>query len=189
MEKKEKILTIIFFSAIVLSILTSFLKFFVFKNYLIKFETGCDPAIESCFVSECDPEEDEECVPGEEKSYYKLVEKKAFAVPKCNLENGNCPAIGCQPREKNCVETLCSEDVLGEGQSCSDPETYLREQEELKAAEEAAALEEGDEEGGADQNLEAGEELESEDEVGSDSLEAPGDSKESPGEADQNVEL
>lgn len=88
----------------------SFFKFYILKDYYIKLEVACDPAAEKCFIYECDPAVDIECPENaaERTSYYKLIEKKANALPLCDPISSGCPSVTCQTGE-DCKETLCDE--------------------------------------------------------------------------------
>lgn len=78
----------------------------------------CDPETEKCFISE--PEN-----PDEQISYYKLVEKKAYAIPLCDSNNPDCLPMTCQVGE-DCKEFLCDEQTKTEDEQCNDPEEYLK---------------------------------------------------------------
>lgn len=127
MDKKSKIFFAIFFSVAFIIIAISFFKFFALKDYYIKSEVECNPEIEKCFIYECDPTVDTECSenPDERVSYYKLIEKKAYALPLCDSNSPDCPLITCQAGE-DCKEFLCDEATKTEEEQCNDPEEYLK---------------------------------------------------------------
>jgi hypothetical protein len=136
MDKKSKIFFAIFFSVAFIVIAISFFKFFVSKDYYIKSEVECDPEAEKCFIYECDPTVDTECSenPDERISYYKLIEKKASALPICDSNNPDCPPITCQVGE-DCKEFLCDEATKTQDEQCNDPAEYLKNKEEEGTAE------------------------------------------------------
>jgi hypothetical protein len=130
MEKKSKILLFVFFTAILVSVGFTYYKIFILKDYIIKLEAGCDPTKEKCFIRECDPETDEECPANldERISYYKIIEKKASAIPVCESGNDHCPEINCAG-DADCREILCDENTAIEGEICNNPETYIKQSE------------------------------------------------------------
>lgn len=127
MDKKSKIFFSVFFSIAFIVTAISFFKFYILKDYYIKSETACDPATEKCFIYECDPAVDTGCSENaaERISYYKLIEKKASALPLCDPNDTGCPALTCQAGE-DCKETLCDETTIVAGEQCSDPAEYLK---------------------------------------------------------------
>lgn len=118
----SKIFFIVFFAIVLLAAGVSFYKYFILKDYYIKTQIECDPARESCFIYECDPEEDGECPenPSERISYYKLVEKKTYAVPLCDPNSPDCQPFACQASE-DCKEIFCDETTKTEGAECNNP--------------------------------------------------------------------
>lgn len=140
MDKKSKIFFSVFFSIAFIVMAVAFFKFYVFKDYYIKSEAECDPETENCFIYECDPAEDSECPenPDERASYYKLVEKKAYALPVCDSADLECSPIACQEGE-DCTEILCDEASKAEDEQCNDPEEYIKNQEETKGNDECDA--------------------------------------------------
>ncbi len=121
-DKKTKIFFIVFFAAALIATGISFYKYFILKDYYIKTQVECDPKTESCFIYECDPEEDSECPEDQNEriSYYKLVEKKAYAVPICDSVSPDCQPFACQEGE-DCKEILCNDETAKtEGAECSD---------------------------------------------------------------------
>ncbi|MDQ1283956.1 MAG: hypothetical protein QG620_304 [Patescibacteria group bacterium] len=132
-DKKSRIFFAVFFGLIALTVAATFIKYFILKDYYIQAEAECDPSAERCFIYECDPEEDGEDCPEDEAeriSYYKLIKKKAYAIPLCDPAGENCPALACQAGE-DCEETLCEEDNEEEGIVCNDPAEYVLEENTL----------------------------------------------------------
>lgn len=82
------------------------------KDYTILANTICDPLTESCFVADCDPDEDSDC----DISPYKKVEILAHEAPACLLEH-TCEQFACST--ESCVVTECSEEDLEEGEVCA----------------------------------------------------------------------
>lgn len=122
MNKDSKMLISIFFGLIVVSAFLAFYKFVVLEDYFIKVETDCDIETESCFISRCDPAEDETCPadPEEQVSYYKFVKKKAGKIAFCNGGEGDCPPPICEPDEE-CKVIICNPDTVEDGVECHHP--------------------------------------------------------------------
>ena len=129
MDKKTKIFFAIFFGVIVIVAGISFYKYIVLRNYYITVDVPCDPAQEQCFMEECDPESPDGCpedaVDG--VTYYKLIKKKAYAVPACDPNDSDCPPLTCLAGE-DCLEIFCDEIAAADGYICSNPEEYSNNQ-------------------------------------------------------------
>ena len=125
MDRKTKIFFGVFFGLIVLTIVVTFCKFFVLKDYYIQAQADCDPAKEACFVTTCDPSQDDTCPkdPAEETSYTKIVQKKASEVPLCDPNDKNCDAMACNPG-MDCKVIYCDKDTVEDGETCNDPDQY-----------------------------------------------------------------
>lgn len=126
MDDRKK--NILFFSiaagAIVLSVSVTYIRYVALKDYYVLLRTSCDPAVESCFLYECDPAaEDAECSenPADDAYYYKLIKKKAYAIPKCVNDLEGCPEVTCTQGEKKCTETLCDTSLEESGGTCYGP--------------------------------------------------------------------
>jgi len=130
MDKKSKIFFIVFFLIIIIVILVSFFKYFVYNNYYIKIVANCDPAVESCFIGECYPEEDETCNENPDKRlyYYKIINKNFKNIQPCNFQTQECPELSCKPEETDCEEVFCDENELLEGESCSNLADFVEEE-------------------------------------------------------------
>jgi hypothetical protein len=144
MDKKSKILFIIFFAAIFISVIFTFYRIFILKDYYIRMEMSCDPAEEKCFVRTCDPDSDSECPAdvNERTDYYKIIEKKAIAIPDCKSENNECPEINCIG-DSDCLEILCDKDTVIEGETCNDPENYIKQFQEENTSEDICNIDSG----------------------------------------------
>ena len=129
MDKKSKIFFSVFFIAVLIVTAVSFYKFYILKDYYIKLEAACDPTAEKCFVYECDPADDAECPANAEErlSYYKMIEKKASALPLCDPNDASCPVLACHAGE-DCKETLCDETTKTADEQCSNSAEYLKSQ-------------------------------------------------------------
>ncbi len=123
LSKRSRWLLVFFSIALVLSVGSSFYKFFVIRDYPIQAQDVCDPSFEICFVYHCDVAY-EECTgdPIADTSYYKMVERNAKNIPLCDPNLEGCTPLVCPEGEVGCSVTFCepSEEV-----ECSDPVTYL----------------------------------------------------------------
>lgn len=98
----DKIFYISLFLIITASIVLTFVKIVINKDYQITAEVSCNSATESCFVYKCDPAEDNTCPtnPQEQYSYYKIISKRASAIQACEATEEK---IGCG-EELSCIE-------------------------------------------------------------------------------------
>lgn len=100
----------------------AFYKYYVLSDYYIIAQTACDLKTERCFIYECDPEYDEECLNASQEdrvSYYKLIKKKAYNMPPCETIDG-CRGLVCDQGE-DCEEIFCDESNEAGGEACSNP--------------------------------------------------------------------
>lgn len=130
-EEKEKrkittknIFYSIFFSLIALSVILTFLRVFVFRNYQIIAQVSCDPKTEKCFVSVCDPSQDDTCPanPADQTTYYKEISKKASSIWSCENsadKNGCDKELSCVQGEQSCSYIYCNPSDLVEGEECA----------------------------------------------------------------------
>jgi len=120
MDFKSKTLFVVFILIILAAIGLSYYRYMVLRDYYVTVEEECDPQIEKCFVYECDPADDSECPtnPEERVSYYKIIQKKAYNIPLCDPQKDDCPPLTCAD-DPSCLETLCDESGLAEGEVCS----------------------------------------------------------------------
>lgn len=99
------------------SIGISFYNNVILRNFIVSAETICDPAIEKCFTRECFPAY-ERCTEGE-TLIYKIVKKKANAMPQCDPFSGACDQLlTCGPNEAQCQIVYCDPANLEEDQQC-----------------------------------------------------------------------
>lgn len=92
-DQKSKNLFIVFFGFILLMVIISFYKYFIVKDYYIEVEIPCSPDVENCFVYKC--LDSEGCTGEGDIYYYKLLKKKASAIPLCDPELSDCAAYDC----------------------------------------------------------------------------------------------
>lgn len=118
----------VFFVAVALSIFATFYRIFIVRDYFVDVETVCSPETEACFARDVCDTEDGSCGEDDtplETSYYKTVERKAFAFPKAcvsgSLDSPACADLSCQPGEAECTETFCSDETVPEGEICVGP--------------------------------------------------------------------
>lgn len=121
-NRKNKIFYITLFSLIALSVLVTFLKIVVYKNYQIVSETSCYPYMEKCFVRECDKVVDDTCIENS-VTYYKIISKKAANIASCEsslFKKGCRGELSCIEGEKDCFYTFCDPMALADGEKCSE---------------------------------------------------------------------
>jgi hypothetical protein len=123
----SKIVTIVFFLLIGISIGFTYYKYVIQEDYMVKAQAPCDPYTESCFVAVCDPEE-EECTGNvdEDTTYYKILYRNAQNIPPCdaNSEEGCNASLTCWDGESECEIVACSPDAVEEGEECSNSDVY-----------------------------------------------------------------
>lgn len=163
MDKKSKILFIVFALLIAGSVAVSYYKFMVARDYIIHAEAECDPYTEACFVYVCDPAPEadgDDCTgdPEEDTWYYKRIERNAKNIPLCDPNGEDCDALTCPEGEAECSYILCDEETVGEGETCNDPAAYtLAHPEEEEEGEGDESEEESTEEGVEGADTEEGE--------------------------------
>ena len=126
-NKGNKIFYIILALLIFGSIGVTFYKIVILKNYQIVSQVSCDPKIEKCFMSVCDPASDETCSSAsstaERTTYYKNISKKAEIIFLCEqtTEKIGCnEELACTEGEADCSYTYCNQSELVEGEKCSE---------------------------------------------------------------------
>lgn len=161
MDKKSKILFALIGLAIAISVGVTYWRIMIKKDYIISSQVDCDPTIEKCFIWQCDPSlakgEEDACTgdPEEDSWYYKIANRKAFNIPLCDPEKDEtCQPFLCEEGEKDCQETLCDETNVAEGESCNDPEEYIKNNPEEIEDEDGEAVLEGDESAEAEEESE-----------------------------------
>ncbi len=123
--KKSFFWLVFFLSAIALSVGLAFFRFIVLSDYTIRSQVDCDPYTEACFIYQCDPAA-EVCSenPEENISFYKLLDRNARNIPRCNPSSEGCEALACPENEKGCTVKLCDIVAAEEGVLCNDPVDY-----------------------------------------------------------------
>jgi len=120
MDTKSKVLFFIFILMILAVVGVVYYRYVILRDYYMQAQVECDPQTEKCFMTECDPADDSECPanPDERVSYYKIIEKKAYAIPLCDPTDKSCPPLTCAG-DLSCHETFCDENNLGDGEACA----------------------------------------------------------------------
>lgn len=99
------------------SLLYKYNHFILNADYIVTATVSCDPAIQNCFISVCDPETDEAC----DLEPYAYIEKSAHNVPYCNSHEMECPELTCEEGEENCSFIFCSaETALPDEEICTN---------------------------------------------------------------------
>lgn len=99
--KKNFFLIVVFILVIITACATSY-RFYVLKDYVIEYETECDPYTESCFIS-C---ENESC---DEVFYYKYITRHAREIfDVCGADITDCEeATACYSDSGDCDVEFC----------------------------------------------------------------------------------
>lgn len=121
MDKKSKFFSFGFILLIIGSVVVTYYRYIVQRDYVIEARVGCDPHKETCFVHICDSTTGEECTgdPEKDTSYYKLIRRNAKNIPICDPKIEGCNALVCPNGEEDCAFTLCDPTKTGEGDRCS----------------------------------------------------------------------
>jgi hypothetical protein len=113
-KRNSKWLLFVFAALLVSAVAWKYSVFLLERDFLITDHIPCDPALDSCFVQDCDPV-DAEC----DSEPYKKIEKSAAHITMCpNYLVDQCPALTCETGETDCVVTLCSDETVEEGEVC-----------------------------------------------------------------------
>lgn len=113
MDRKSKFLTWTFILIVIAAVGWSYYNFIIERNFIVHNYAECDPTKESCFMW-C---EDGEC----EDDYYAKITKSARDIPICNEALEECEPLICELGEIGCEVIYCSEDMLDEGEICTNP--------------------------------------------------------------------
>jgi len=124
-----KILFIIIGILIAASVVATYWRIVVKRDYIVQAQTDCDPTTENCFIWQCDPQsnvEGEACTGDPESDiwYYKIIRRNAKNIPLCDPNDENCAALVCNPGEKDCSEELCTAENVKAPDTCNDPAQY-----------------------------------------------------------------
>ena len=129
-SKSSKIFLAIFLMVIILSLVVSYWRIVIKRDYDIVASVDCDPYEERCFVHVCnpDPNVDGECAGdlAEDTWFTKNLNRKAYNIPECDPADESCAALQCGENEEGCFYELCGEANVPEGDSCNDPEQYTK---------------------------------------------------------------
>ena len=144
MDKKSKILIIVFILLILGSVAATYYRIFVKRDYIISAQMDCDPLSENCYVWKCDPAVDgeETCTgdPEEDIWYYKILNRKALNIPLCDPNDEECEALTCPEGEAECEMTNCNPET----EECMTPERYLEENPDALSEDEESECAEDD---------------------------------------------
>jgi hypothetical protein len=106
MGAASKFTILVLCCAILFALGVSYYRIFISKDYLVAIEVDCDALTEACYEYT-----DEE---SGEVSYYKTIEKPAYALPHCEPSDADClSSIICAAGEPKCTITYCDA-TLGE---------------------------------------------------------------------------
>ena len=124
---KNKIFWFIFILLIILSVIFTFVRVYIWKDYQVVAETSCDPKIEqACFAreSEVGPTAENGLIATTtETTYYKIIDKKAASISACEKTEdkiGCGEELTCTDGEVSCTYQYCTEENVPEEESCTD---------------------------------------------------------------------
>jgi hypothetical protein len=126
MDKAQKYWLLFFIFAVLVVAGYRYQQYILQENFLLEVNTTCDPAVDSCFVVDCSPEEDPFC----DTTPYKKIEIKTYEAPEC-LQEHICENFSCTGKE-TCTETFCSDEVLEDGESCTVKEEPAQPTDDLR---------------------------------------------------------
>lgn len=134
-----------FFLAIAGSIGVAFYRFFIARDYEITFEYPCEPTEAVCYEYQCGGEDCESEDP--EPYFYQVFSAPASLLPTCDPTAEDCPLPSvCESEGSNCVSVPCEESP-DDGVSCTDPSTFVPEEnlssDETMGREDAGGMDEG----------------------------------------------
>lgn len=118
-EKKQRSIVVFFAFLISIVFVIVYFRIYVRGDYMLFSEVECDPAEEACFVRECE----EDCDPKSPEEYYKTRSVSAAFVSTCNPTVEECSDQLCS-EIPTCVEHLCIDESVPEGEWCNDPQVY-----------------------------------------------------------------
>lgn len=127
MDKKSKTYLVVFSLLVIGSVVATFIRIFILKDYVIESQIDCDPAKDACFIWECTPDavdETERCTgdPDNDIWYYQLAERSASHVPLCDPNDETCHPFDCPLEEPECGFTYCDEETSQQQEAeCSNP--------------------------------------------------------------------
>jgi len=125
MDKKSKIFLISFGLLIAISVVATYWRIVIKKDYIIEAQADCDPTVSKCFVWQCDPnstDDGEKCTGDTAKDTrnYKIVKRNASRIPLCDPGGENCQAMVCGENEPECEQIYCNEvNKTEQGVECS----------------------------------------------------------------------
>ena len=114
MDRKSKILILIFALVIVSTFLWKYHTILQKHDFIIDTHIACDSSVNVCFTTVCDVESGEDCT----DAVYAKLQKRAIDIPLCDKFKDNCPELTCAIGEPDCSITYCSDESLDDGESC-----------------------------------------------------------------------
>ncbi len=147
LDKKSSILLKFFIWGVIISVVISFCKFWLLRDYDIQAQLPCNPSSEACFIYACDSSV-EECTgdPASDIFYYKIIHRNAQNIPLCDPADESCQALTCPAEEAGCSLTFCNSETEEEGVKCTNPETYRDHNIEVKNGDASSSDERNDSE-------------------------------------------
>ncbi len=144
MDIKSKVILSLVILVVLSSVAITVKKYYFDQDFLVRSYADCDPTEDPCFISQCNPDE-EECsdIQEENLSYFKIYEKSAAMLPVCPYNDPQCTEFSCDPAQE-CIEILCDATTaieMSDTGSCSDPDIFSKE--EIETGDETFGTDEG----------------------------------------------
>lgn len=126
---KSSVLVVSFSLAVALAIWVSYDRYVIQEDYLVQTRVECDPALNRCFTSVCDPSIGEMCEAAETEGkffYYAVALRNARSLRECGLNTPGCASRPCQEGETaECEMHFCTDTDFEAGAECTSPETFV----------------------------------------------------------------
>ena len=108
----KHLLPFVLLPLILLVIAASYYRFIVKGDYVVEYQIDCDPAAASCFVGLDDATQ--------ENYYYAKMHKYGpDLAAQCGKDIADCDAANaCQPGDRDCAVTYCSDATVSGDESC-----------------------------------------------------------------------
>lgn len=114
MRLLPNILASILIFAFAATVASRYYHYAVERDFLLKADIACDPAVQACFAINCEPD-DPDCDPAP----FAKAKVRAKDAPVC-FEEHSCRDFSCDGR-RDCATSFCAPDALGEGEHCVGP--------------------------------------------------------------------
>lgn len=127
MNRKSKILISVVILLIIASVVATYYRIYIQKNYFILIDAPCDPNQDKCFEYQCVVGVDIGCSenPAEQITYFNYINKKAYDAVTCDSNDKGCSLYKCSENEKGCEVIFCAEKTKKVEEVCSSSTVQL----------------------------------------------------------------